>query len=144
MKGGGAGGQIILRSVGQEEDEAQRFHGDKRETLGRDATSDFREHDHRQTQPHPGVVSRSYRSRQVAGFKMSLVGRKRAGETGGRGSRGRLGCRLDVPSGMAGVLHYTDGEGVCFFWELRRAALFSRLRCYLDGKVAIWQKSRGS
>lgn len=93
-------------------------------------------------------VSRSYRSRQVAGFKMSLVGRKRAGETGGRGSRGRLGCRLDVPSGMAGVLHYTDGEGVCFFggvfWELRRAALFSRLRCYLDGKVAIWQKSRGS
>lgn len=93
-------------------------------------------------------VSRSYRSRQVAGFKMSLVGRKRAGETGGRGSRGRLGCRLDVPSGMAGVLHYTDGEGVCFFggffWELRRVALFSRLRCYLDGKVAIWQKSCGS
>lgn len=90
-------------------------------------------------------VSRSYRSRQVAGF--SLVGRKRAGETGGRGSRGRLGCRLDVPSGMAGVLHYTDGEGVCFFgffWELRRAALFPRLRCYLDGNVAICQKSRGS
>lgn len=67
-------------------------------------------------------VSRSYRSRQVAGFKMSLVGRKRAGETGGRGSRGRLGCRLDVPSGMAGVLHYTDGEGVCFFLGFLGAA----------------------
>lgn len=25
------------------------------------------------------------------------------------------GCQLDVPSGIGGRLHFTDGEGVCFF-----------------------------
>lgn len=109
------GGLIILRSVGQEEDETQRFHGDKRETLGRGATSDFREHDHRQTQTHLSGASTDPDKWLV--FKMTLVGRERAGDgrRGGGFCRGKLGCRLDVPSGMAGVLHYTDGEGVCFF-----------------------------
>lgn len=30
-------------------------------------------------------------------------------------AKGRGGCQLDVPSGIGGTLHFTDGEGVCFF-----------------------------
>lgn len=65
------GAPINLRRVGQEEDEAQCFHGDKRETPGRGATLDFREHDGRQTQRHVGLTH----SDKWLLFKMGLAGR---------------------------------------------------------------------
>lgn len=143
------GGLIILRSVGQEEDETQRFHGDKRETLGRGATSDFREHDHRQTQTHLSGASTDPDKWLV--FKMTLVGRERAGD-GSRGG-GVGGGGLQREAWLSTGCSFWNGRRVTLHRRRRRlfflaaqsrAALFSWLCCYLDGKVAICQKLHSS
>lgn len=114
------------------------------ETLGRGVTSDFRERGRRQTQLHLGVALLYIPTR---GWFQKEPGGEKKGRRGERERQQRetwLSTGCSFWNGRRVTLHRRQMFFFFLFLELRRAALFSWLCCYLDGKVAICQKSRGS